>query len=348
MRLFLIDPHEKRLYNNGLFDTGLDPNFIVWKRIRSYLAKKNIEIATIDLHPIETAERIYFLDHDFFSLKPGRPSYYLQKCIEASIPKSQLHLVITECPIIKPESWLPENHTYYGTIYTWNDSLIDNKKYFHYRWVQNLNGIQKNVPAFSEKKLLTLINAHKTNYNPKELYSLRIQAIRFYEKHYPEDFDLYGIGWNKPLNIKFVYSVLKGNFMKVPKFIMDFALSYKGYSSYKGAVEDKIEVMRKYKFSLCFENMENIDGYITEKIFDSLKAGTIPVYLGAQNIQKYIPKGAFVDFRNFSGFEELTNYLIDMKEEEYHSFIDARNSFLKMGIEQWDYKHFAEDIFLHE
>lgn len=346
MKLFLIDPHDARLYNDGLFDINLDPNFILWRQVRDFVKKRGIQIATIDRYPLEEAERLYFLDHNFFSLQKKGVSPYLQKCIDEGIPKSKLSLAISECPIIKPESWDPENHSYYSRIYTWNDSLIDHKKYYPYRWMQNINGAIKDIVPFREKKLLTLINAHKTNYLPKELYSKRIEAIRFYQKYYPNDFDLYGIGWDQPLNIKFVYSVLKGNILKVPQFLRDYISSYQGYSAYKGSVEDKIETMSKYKFCLCFENMHKIDGYITEKIFDALKAGCVPIYLGAENIKKYVPAEAFVDFRDFSNFKKLTAFLQDMTEQQYQGYLHARYLFLKNDFKNWDYKHFSDDVFL--
>jgi hypothetical protein len=30
-----------------------------------------------------------------------------------------------------------------------------------------------------------------------ELYSKRVEAIKWFEKNHPEDFDFYGIGWDR-------------------------------------------------------------------------------------------------------------------------------------------------------
>eukprot|EP01033_Poteriospumella_lacustris_P005267 gene5267-3763_t len=43
----------------------------------------------------------------------------------------------------------------------------------------------------------------------------------------------------------------------------------------------KREAMAKYKFYLAFENT-NERGYVTEKVFDALYAGVVPVYLGSK------------------------------------------------------------------
>ena len=39
--------------------------------------------------------------------------------------------------------------------------------------------------------------------------------------------------------------------------------------------------------------------FITEKIFHAIIAGCVPIYLGAPNICKFIPKKTFVDLRDF-------------------------------------------------
>lgn len=51
---------------------------------------------------------------------------------------------------------------------------------------------------------------------------------------------------------------------------------------------DKVETLKRYKFSLAFEN-SNEEDYVTEKFFQSLVAGTVPVVVGAPNIQDFAP-----------------------------------------------------------
>ena len=56
-----------------------------------------------------------------------------------------------------------------------------------------------------------------------------------------------------------------------------------------GKVQDKIKFLSSYKFSIAMEN-SNGDGYISEKIIDSLIAGTIPIYYGSYLIDEYWKK----------------------------------------------------------
>ena len=56
-----------------------------------------------------------------------------------------------------------------------------------------------------------------------------------------------------------------------------------------GAVKDKIEWLRGYKFNICFENA-SYPGYLTEKLFDSFLAGCIPVYWGDTSLRCHLDK----------------------------------------------------------
>ena len=43
--------------------------------------------------------------------------------------------------------------------------------------------------------------------------------------------------------------------------------------------DDKIAYLKQFKFNLCPENSNN-RGYVTEKIFEAIKAGCVPIYWG--------------------------------------------------------------------
>ncbi|KAM3291546.1 putative fucosyltransferase-like protein [Capsicum chacoense] len=64
--------------------------------------------------------------------------------------------------------------------------------------------------------------------------------------------------------------------------------SYGSCHHNKGGRVDKVEALKRYNFSLAFEN-SNEEDYVTEKFFQSLVAGSIPVVVGAPNIQDFAP-----------------------------------------------------------
>lgn len=60
---------------------------------------------------------------------------------------------------------------------------------------------------------------------------------------------------------------------------------------------DKVDTLKRYKFSLAFEN-SNEEDYVTEKFFQSLVTGAIPVVVGAPNIQEFSPgEGAILHIK---------------------------------------------------
>eukprot|EP00614_Pseudopedinella_elastica_P011199 CAMPEP_0172605350 /NCGR_PEP_ID=MMETSP1068-20121228/25591_1 /TAXON_ID=35684 /ORGANISM="Pseudopedinella elastica, Strain CCMP716" /LENGTH=418 /DNA_ID=CAMNT_0013407727 /DNA_START=310 /DNA_END=1566 /DNA_ORIENTATION=+ len=55
-----------------------------------------------------------------------------------------------------------------------------------------------------------------------------------------------------------------------------------------------VEVYKAYRFVICFEN-SRIGGYVTEKIVSAFLAGSIPIYLGAPDIEAHFNPASFVN-----------------------------------------------------
>ena len=85
----------------------------------------------------------------------------------------------------------------------------------------------------------------------------------------------------------------------------------------------KFDTIARYKFTLAFENSISAD-YVTEKFFDALVAGSVPVYRGAPNIGDFAPgEDCFIDASQFSGPRELAEYLsyLDQHKERYERYL---------------------------
>jgi len=74
--------------------------------------------------------------------------------------------------------------------------------------------------------------------------------------------------------------------------------------------------LRRHLFALAFEN-SNVAGYVTEKYFQCLAAGTVPVYLGAPNIGSFSPTRdpaqAMVSANAPSGREEQSKASVEAR-----------------------------------
>lgn len=88
----------------------------------------------------------------------------------------------------------------------------------------------------------------------------------------------------------------------------------------------KLSTISRYKFCLSLENSIDRD-YVTEKFFDPLLVGTIPIYRGAPNIQEFAPgKKCFIDANKFSSVEELADHVrfVDTDHDAYSEFFAWR------------------------
>ncbi|MDR3642624.1 MAG: glycosyltransferase family 10 [Candidatus Doudnabacteria bacterium] len=189
---------------------------------------------------------------------------------------------------------------------------------------------------FGQRKFLTMISGNKRmgnwkktllikfmyGWGIKEIYSLRQRVINLMATR--GGFDLYGVGWDRG-------GLNPGDTSNIKKV-------------YRGKVDDKTETLRQYKFAFCFENSV-FPGYVTEKIFDVMFAGCVPVYNGAPDIKNFVPAGAFIDVRDFSGLDRLAEFLENMDESVYNRYMAnikkylASPEFLKFSQE-----NFAENI----
>lgn len=81
--------------------------------------------------------------------------------------------------------------------------------------------------------------------------------------------------------------------------------------------ESKLQTIRTYKFTLALENAVAND-YVTEKFYDPLLAGSVPVYLGAPNIEEFAPgDNCFINAASWRP-AELAQYLIELARDETH------------------------------
>lgn len=189
---------------------------------------------------------------------------------------------------------------------------------------------QEPIP-FRERKFITYIASNKEmrslsktllmkllyGFSVQLIYPFRRKIITFLSKR--QDFDLYGKGWgNDP----------SPTIQKV----------------YKGMVDNKEEVLRNYKFVLCLENAI-FPGYITEKLFDCFFARSVPVYIGATDIDSYIPSDTFINIQDYKNLEDLESFLDSIDEETYNGYLQAIERYLQSeSFTKWTHVAFAKKV----
>ena len=146
---------------------------------------------------------------------------------------------------------------------------------------------QLNEPTSPRLDRVVAIAGWRVSFIRGSLYGIRARAFS------EESVDLFGRDWNAPLLHKTKEIVANG--LLALRFPNHAAFDSKQIRyrprAYKGSAQSKISVLTTYKVSLVIEN--SLD-YFSEKLFDALVAGTIPVYCGPNPNLLGLPNGLVI------------------------------------------------------
>jgi hypothetical protein len=303
----IFDPNERDGYNDPLI------------YLREKLLELGYDLKTADNHSLKNCEWVFFYEGNsvkpyagwkgiirwiFARLRrqPVTRNLYAE-CIQAGM-QDKIALFLWEAPAVIPGNWSPKLHRLFPLIFTWHDQYAGKNNFVKIHWPQTQKFPMVPDVPFSQRKLLINISMNKSSRHPRELYSARRTSIRYFEQNQPDQFDLFGVGWNCPTSR--LERIFPGLCQMFP--------------CYRGAVKNKWDVLPRYRFSLCYENIRDEPGWITEKIFDCMRAKCIPIYWGASNITDYVDPDAFIDRRKFQSDAHLETFLLNMTESEFRNY----------------------------
>ena len=328
MKKLYIDPSYHVFDRNGLFDLSnpilnRDDQLLSFYRLREYMSSKGVSVSTSDylledtpMNPVEC---------EYYSL--GILDNYKRVSLEKRARLAAF--IIMEPPVVLPSLYkeLPKLTKFFDRVYLPNIcgdgySLdgVDVRRLSKLYWPIPYGGVlgQYWNNTNRMRRIVVINGNHKPVNRFREQYSLRIDAMAELSKY--GVIDLYGGGWNKWWS-------------RSSRWLPYWANRSAIMSIYKGGCKLKFEVLQRYDFSLCFENMA-MEGYVTEKIFDCLYSGTIPLYMGAPNILEYIPKETFIDCRKYSSWTEMWSEIESMPTDQIIQMRKAGKDFLESDLAQ--------------
>jgi alpha(1,3/1,4) fucosyltransferase len=269
-------------------------------------------------HEIHTMDNKNIDEYDKFIFNDYPSQFPPEMLIDLKNKVKQLYLILWENQYMKPDNYY--NHDIFDKVFTWDNNLLTSDKYikiYHPQVIKELKIIPK------KEKLACMISSGKYVNIHNNLYFERIKVIDMYEKIYTDknNFDYYGKGWNESIN-------------------------------YKGEVKRKSDVIGKYQFAYTFENSYGLNGYVTEKIFDALLNGTVPIYWGAGNIKDEIPEGCYILINqkptkelNYSLHMEMYNELVNMPDKKYNEYLSNIVEYVNgKDIQKYSDDKFADTI----
>lgn len=257
---------------------------------------------------------------DIVSAKEADCVVYLEMPPQITTAKEKSYLLAFECEVIRPDNWNESKHKMFRGIFSLCKHECKGTLVHPIPIPQRLKDSLPEQP-WEQRKLCTLMSGPYVSFHPTELYSKRADWIRWFTQNSPQDFDFYGSNWSQ---MKIMGPRWQRAFARIPKWTNIFRPPL---SLYRGRAQDKLKTLNAYKFSICFENSSH-DEYITEKIFDCFFAHNVPIYMGAPDIQKWIPKECYIDVRDFKSKEEIFQFMKSYSKDQYDQQQDAVKKYL--------------------
>lgn len=208
----------------------------------------------------------------------------------------------------------PTNPIHIMNCYT-SDVFTHNHRYFYFRnkietpvilptlTLTPPTGLQPTATPTNQRLVVALSTLYEPSYYKDNKYStlpIRYKVIE--EGVRREMVDVHGKGWDKH---KFVRSV--GN-----------------SRNDNDRRDSKLDILKGYKFNICLENVD-FGHYVTEKIWESIKGGCVPIYYSNSTIYESLPQNSFIDVREYEikygdleeGIKQMYGDLATMTEAEY-------------------------------
>jgi hypothetical protein len=350
-----IDPPSQHFERNRLFDrngnTGASDNALApYLAVHDWFAERGVPVNTADL--IDLREN-------------GGHSVYVSLGIRDRYKRLAKRDDVTlsaffafECPVVEPRLYrelYPASRLFkriftYSTAEALKPFLTGPVEFQHFRYPQFFDSVHEDIWSRGERKFLVMINGNKVPRLPvNELYSERLRALAFFDRQ--KEIDLYGVGWDGPafhvgethvpgtLRALGYRARAKWHRIRPPQDQASVAIR----SAYRGRTTHKAATLGRYTFALCFEN-SRLEGWITEKIFDCFFAGTIPIYLGAPDIERWVPSECFIDMRRFKSYEELREFLQTLGPREIDRYRVAARDYLWSDAYRPFTKHAFADL----
>lgn len=90
-----------------------------------------------------------------------------------------------------------------------------------------------------------------------------------------------------------------------------------GKSRWQDRVNNKRKILENYHFNLAFENT-NWPYYCTEKIWEAIQFGCLPIYYGQENaIYEDFCQGSFIDYSEFENTSDMFRFIEAMTPQDY-------------------------------
>jgi hypothetical protein len=172
--------------------------------------------------------------------------------------------------------------------------------------------------------LISYIGGNKIGLNSTGNYNYRRKLVRTL---IPKGLKVYGPYWNDGFWVKFYNrstTFLHGlRSHQIPNFFHIYGDLFNKYPGAMGRVAEKDVVLLDSKFTLVIENSNDI---LTEKLFDALLAGSIPIFFGPDLSDYGLPDNISIELRGNE--RDILTRITEMPDNEVDEYLNNIIAFL--------------------
>lgn len=272
-----------------------------------------------------------------FVIDPSKEDFQFAKKLRSAVRVA----ILMEPPVVLPSNGIPNNFKDFDLVFELG-RLEDDVPHGHVAlpWPQQL-AINGSFHNLKRSKKCAMVCGNKFSFIPGELYTLRRKLI----KRLNRKIDLFGTGWTSKLSTTIL------NFLKAASFAIlngRFSLSsiaaliFSKPRNFLGQPKNKLATLQNYESSVVIENWEK---YFTEKLFDALKAGCLPIYVGPPLEKIGIPEGFAIQAP--SQYSELAKLILNSTHKLDSSKRKEIECWLSSIQNPHLYKNVASEIVKH-
>lgn len=153
--------------------------------------------------------------------------------------------------------------------------------------------------------------------------------------------EVYGPLWNENLYFKgkhrvavLVAAIKQGT---LPNLLQIYGSLFTKYNTTRGLISNKHILLKDTKFNLVIENSNTT---VTEKIFDAMINGCIPIYMGPDLKCFGIPSGITIE--SPKSISEIARVIENFSDEKIYSHLEAMKNFI--SGEHFKYNWHSEEV----
>jgi len=250
----------------------------------------------------------------------------LMKRVVTRVPMSHRILVLWEPRVHKPENFKAKYISQFGHVFSpspyWT-SAVRHSCTHKFRFPQGQLIDSSFCPWEERKSEVVLFQSNKFSLIKGENFTLRRRVVH----QLRSDFELYGSGWNSISHSLFdlVRATIKSIISQAESSISSYKFAFVRSRNVNGYIINKDEVMSTFKYSLVIENSSD---YVSEKLFEVIRCGTIPIYIGP-NLEDFgIPSS--IAALAMPSVESIQQTLEDLKANKnlQRSILDSGREFM--------------------